>query len=369
MDRAAIPGMPNVRAPAGREDPGMMRDLVQSFAQDPPGAPASANGGGARYANLALSGGGPNGAFGAGFLAGWSASGTRPRFKIVTGVSTGALIAPFALLGARYDTALREFYTTTASRNIFRMLSIIPQLLAGESLADTAPLNLLIAQNIDDAFLREVAKAHASGQRLYIGTADLDSQRFIVWNMGLIAQHGDLDLFRKVMLASSSVPVAFPPVFFSVEADGRRYDEMHVDGSVAAFVFYSGGVWNFAAARDAAGIASAPADIYVIHNGQLLPTPRATPRSLRSIAARVFESTGKAAVVGDLFRIYTVARREQSGFHWITIPQGVEISGDEIFDPEKMRQLYDLGYRMALGASPWFRDLPGLATTIGEERK
>ena len=365
MDRASIPGMPDVRAPAGRQDPAMMRDLVASFAQDPP---ASAAGGGvARYASLALSGGGPNGAFGAGFLYGWSATGTRPRFKIVTGVSTGALIAPFALLGPRYDAALRDFYTTNASGNIFRMLRIIPQLLVGESLADTGPLAQLIAQNVDEALLREIAQAHAQGQRLYIGTTDLDSQRFIVWNMGRIAQHGDLDLFRRVMLASASIPVAFPPVYFDVEADGRRYDEMHVDGGVAAFVFYSANVWNFAAARDAAGKAGTPADIYIIHNGQLLPNPQSTPRSLRGIASRVFESSGKSAVVGDLFRIYTVSRRENAGYHWITIPQGVQISGEEIFDPETMRRLYDLGYRMAQGPSPWYLAPPGMTPAAAGE--
>jgi hypothetical protein len=142
---------------------------------------------------------------------------------------------------------------------------------------------------------------------------------------------------------------------------------MHVDGSVAAFVFYSGGVWSFDAARRAAGKASAGADIYVIHNGQLLPNPRPTPRSMRSIAVRVFESSGKASVLGDLFRIYTIATREQSGYHWITIPDGVEIGGNEVFDPQKMRELYDLGYRTALAASPWFREPPGVAATNASE--
>ena len=209
-----------------------------------------------RYAHLALSGGGANGAYGAGFLNGWTKAGTRPVFKIVTGVSTGALMAPFAFLGPEYDDALREFYTTTSSRNIFRMLSIVPQLLGGESLADTGPLQALIAQNVDEAFLRKIAQAHRSGRRLYVGTVDLDSQRFIVWNMGLIAVSGRqdaLDMFRKVILASASMPIAFPPVFFDVEAGGRRYDEMHVDGAVAARVFYSGGVFTFSGAREGVG--------------------------------------------------------------------------------------------------------------------
>jgi hypothetical protein len=367
MGTAAIPGMADIRAPAGRANPAMTSDLVGSFAQESPSQFPPGPDGSVHYAHLALSGGGPNGAFGAGFLNGWTKTGQRPTFKIVTGVSTGALIAPFALLGPRYDGALRDFYTTTASRNIFRLLSIVPQLLGGESLAETGPLRALIAQHVDAAFLAEIADAHRRGQRLYVATVDLDSQRLIVWNMGLVATSGHpeaLELFRSILLASSSVPVAFPPVFFKVEADGRLYDEMHVDGSVGAFVFYSGGVWSFAAARDAAGKARGSEDIFVIHNGQLLPNPQATSRSLRSIAVRVFDSAGKAAVVGDLFRIYSVSVREGSGYHWTTIPNGVEITGDEIFDPAKMQELYDLGYRTALEGPRWFREPPGFGTDL-----
>jgi Patatin-like phospholipase len=363
MGEAVIPDMPDIRAAAGGRSAAMTSDLARSFEQESPRDFPVGPDGHVHYAHLALSGGGPNGAFGAGFLNGWTSTGKRPVFKIVTGVSTGALMAPFAFLGPGYDGALREFYTTTASRNIFRVLRIIPQLLGGESFADTGPLSALIAQNIDEAFLQEIARAHNQGRRLYVGTVDLDSQRFIVWNMGLIATSGRpdaLDLFRRVLLASSSIPVAFPPVFFNVEAGGRRYDEMHVDGSVGAFVFYTGGVFSFAQVRDAAGSASGTEDIFVIHNGQLLPNPQTTSRSVRSIALRVFDSAGKAAVVGDLFRIYSVSVHDQSGFRWTTIPDGVEITGDEVFDPVRMNELYDLGYRTATAGPQWFTTPPGL---------
>jgi hypothetical protein len=261
-----------------------------------------------------------------------------------------------------YDDALREFYTNTSSRNIFRMLSILPQLLGGESLADTGPLQAMLVQNIGPEFLRQVANAHAEGRRLYIATVDLDSQQIVIWNMGLIAGSGRpqaLDLFRQVMLASSSVPVAFPPVFFEVEAGGRRYDEMHVDGGVGARVFFSGGVFSFAAARSEAGRGLGQEDVFIIHNGQLLPTPEITARSLRSIALRSFESASKSAVVGDLFRIYAVTQREQSGFQWVTIPERVELAGDEMFDPVKMRELYDLGYQAAAAGPAWSTEPPG----------
>lgn len=363
MGKAGIPGMPDVRAPAGRPSLAMSQDLARSFKQESPDEFPLGPDGAVHYAHLALSGGGANGAFGAGFLNGWTKTGKRPVFKIVTGVSTGALMAPFAFLGPAYDDAMREFYTTTASRNIFRVLSFIPQLLSGESFADSAPLRLLIEQHVNAEFLRQIAQAHAAGRRLYVGTVDLDSQRLVIWNMGLIAANGRpeaLALFRQVMLASASIPVAFPPVFFEVEADGLRYDEMHVDGGVAANVFATGGVFNFPEARNGVGRGSARTDVYIIHNGQLLPVPQPTTRSLRSIARRSFESASKAGFVGDLFRIYSVALREQAGFNWITMPNGVELAGDELFDPVLMRSLYDLGYDKALAGATWSTVPPGL---------
>ena len=244
---AAIPNMPDVRAWAGQPAPAMERDLADSFRQESRAEfPRDANGV-IHYAHLSLSGGGANGAFGAGFLNGWTSTGTRPVFKIVTGVSTGALMAPFAFLGPSHDTALREFYTTTSSRDIFivgSLFSLAARALSGEALADTGPLVALIEQHVDAELVRRVAEAHARGRRLYIGTVDLDAQRFVVWNMGLIASSSRpeaLELFRQVMLASASIPIAFPPVFFDVEADGQRFDEMHVDGGVGARVFSVGG--------------------------------------------------------------------------------------------------------------------------------
>ena len=365
MSAATIPGMPDVRAPAGPIDEAMTRDLASSFRQESAQDFPVGSDGLIHYPHLAISGGGANGAFGAGYLNGWTKGGRRPVFKIITGVSTGALIAPFAFLGPEYDDALRLFYTTTASRNIFQMLSVLPQLLVGESFADTGPMRSLIEQHVDSAFLAKVAQVHQGGRRLYVGTVDLDSQRFVVWNMGLIAAGGrpeSLALFRKVMLASASVPVAFPPVFFDVTVDGRMYDEMHVDGGVGANVFYSGGVFSFAAAREGVGRGPAREEIYVIHNGQLLPVAAVTRRSVRAIAGRTFDSATKAAFVGDLFRIYAVALREQAGFQWITIPDGVELAGSEVFDPVRMGALYELGERSALDGTLWSNAPPGLRT-------
>jgi hypothetical protein len=365
MSEAVIPGMPNVRAPAGAPSPLMEQDKAVSFEQESEqDFPVNAEGV-VLYPHLALSGGGANGAFGAGFLNGWSATGTRPVFKVVTGVSTGALMAPFAFLGQSGDAALHEFYTTTRSRDIFALgefTAIISQLLFGEGIADTSPLTLLLERHVNEAVLQAVAQAHQNGRRLYIGTVDLDSQRFIIWNMGLIASSGHPDalpLFRKVMLASASIPIAFSPVFFDVEANGRRYDEMHVDGAVAANVFYGGALFSSRELRREAGREKSQEDIYVIHNGQLAPDTATTNRTITSIAWRSFQAASTSAVVGDLFRIYAHAMREGSEYHWITIDENVQLTNNETFDPVAMQKLYDIGYAAALAGPVWHRSPPG----------
>ncbi len=371
MSEASIPGMPNVRAPAGIPSLVMKADMAASFAQES-SDDFPANGEGiVLYPHLALSGGGANGAFGAGFLNGWSSTGQRPKFKVVTGVSTGALMAPFAFLGQPGDAALHEFYTTTQSRDIFKLgelTTIISQLLFGEGIADTSPLVSLLERHVDDAMLQQVALAHNSGRRLYIGTVDLDSQRFMVWNMGLIATSGNPDaliLFRKVMLASASIPIAFSPVFFEVEAAGQSYDEMHVDGAVAANVFYSGGLFSSSDVRRSAGRETAREDIYVIHNGQMAPNVATTSRSLPAIAWRSFQAAGTSAVVGDLVRIYALSKREGSDYHWVTIADDVKLTSSETFDPVAMQKLYDIGYQAALAGPDWNRFPPGVGLQQG----
>ena len=359
---ARVPGLPDVRAWAGFPDPPMERDMALSFEQESPDDfPVGADGV-VRYPHLAISGGGANGAFGAGFLSGWSATGKRPVLKIVTGVSTGALMAPFAFLGSNYDEALRTFYTTTASSNIFVRGSLIRQLLAGESFADTAPLAALIAKNVDAELLRRIADAHAAGRRLYIGTADLDSQQFVVWNMGRIASFGTaeaLELFRKVMLASASIPVAFPPVFFEVEAGGRRFDEMHVDGAVGANVFLTAGLFRPMRSRGESVRGPGRDDVFIIHNGQLRASHDAVDRTLRAIALRSLEASGRSGMLNDLARMYVFALREQAGFQWVGIGEGVSLAGSANFDPEAMGKLFEIGYQQALAGPGWETLPPG----------
>jgi len=371
VNAAVIPGLPYVRSFAGKAHTHLQADLIESYRQESRKVFPLRPDGTVHYSHLLVSGGGANGAFGAGLLSGWSQTGERPVFKIVTGISTGALIAPLAFIGSDQDETLKRVYTTTRSSDIYAAgsrMAMLRQLLFGEAIADTGPLARMIAGSVDEAFVSRVAQAHREGRRLYIGSTDLDSRRFVVWNMGLIAlsdHPGKVALFRKVMLASASIPVVFPPVLFDVEANGKVFDEMHVDGAVIANLFFTGGVVSPHRARQAAGSPPARDDIYVIHNGQLVPT-HTTPvsRNIGSISARVVDTAARAGVIGDIYRVYTITRRERGRFTWVTIPNELVLQGEELFDPVAMTALYEVGLRKGLDGSGWITRLPGEQETI-----
>ncbi len=308
---------------------------------------------------LALSGGGAKGAFGAGFLNGWTDSGTRPSFKIVTGISTGALIAPLAFLGSEYDDKLTENYTTIRTKDIFNVqgllgFGILPVLM-GESYASTKPLQDMIADLINQGVLESIAREHEKGRRLYIGTTNLDAQRVVAWDMGAIASSGHsnaLKLFRKVMLASASIPGAFPPVYFDVEVDGKKYDEMHVDGGVITGVFGYGFALFDEPQQE--GLCS----FYVIKNGKLDVEADQVRRRVFPISVRSFGTLMKAQSWNDMIRLYNVTQRDNVDFNYISIPNNYEAEGNEMFDPKEMKRLYDLGYGIATSDSPWQKELP-----------
>jgi predicted acylesterase/phospholipase RssA len=264
------------------------RDDLQERAIDPRGLVDAAG----AVSILALSGGGANGAFGAGLLNGWTAAGTRPVFKLVTGISTGALIAPFAFLGSDYDATLRDFYTTITTKDIYRERSYFAILFDPSSMVDTMPLQEILTKQVNAQVLAAVAQAHRRGRRLFIGTTNMEAGKLVIWDMGAIATSGKpeaLELFRKVMLASASIPVAFPAVYIPVEAGGKRYEEMHVDGGTATQVFFYGFTLDLHAAQEAAGVQGRPRiRLFVIRNGKLtvpweLMIPRILPIAERSL--------------------------------------------------------------------------------------
>ncbi len=304
---------------------------------------------------LVLSGGGANGAFGAGYLNGWTDSNTRPSFKVVTGISTGALIAPLAFLGPEYDDELEKCYTTTRTIDVAVIGNLILSVLFGESVANTGPLKNLISDLISPEILKAIADEHAKGRRLYVGTTNLDAQREVIWDMGAIASSGNpgaLELFRKVLLASAAIPVAFPPAYFKVEIDGKKYDEMHVDGGVITGMFSYG--CRLADRTQGRGICN----FYVIKNGKLDVEAEQVKRNLFYISVRSLSTLMKAQSWKDMMRLYAVARRDRASFHYISIPSNYEPKGKEMFDPEEMKRLYDLGYGIAKSDNPWEEGIP-----------
>lgn len=359
MPEAVVADMPNVRSWGGRVSPHSQADIIQSVRDEPEGEFPRTADGTINYSALALSGGGANGAFGAGFLYGWTKTGHRPKFKLVTGISTGALIAPFAFLGSDYDDTLREMYTTMSTRNIFHIK------LGSEAIADTSPLIEQIEKYIDESVLADVAAAHSRGRRLYIGTTHLDADRMVIWNMGAIAASRQTDapgLFRKVVLASASIPGAFPPVLIEVEVDGIQYDEMHVDGGLKAQVFLHGAVLNI---KDAAKELLGDKDvnrigrIYVIRNGQVAPIPEAIPRKMTAIIGRTLSLMTKQAALNDLYRIFTFTQRDGLSFNFASIPDDFEMENDEPFDREEMKRLFEVGYEIAQSDDAWRKTPPG----------
>jgi predicted acylesterase/phospholipase RssA len=359
MSRAVIPGMPDVRDWGDEPSTHFQEDLIQSV-RDEWEATGSV---GRDMEALLLSGGGSNGAFGAGFLSGWTEAGTRPIFKIVTGVSTGALAAPFAFLGSDYDEALEQLFTTVKSKDIYKIRNPLT-VMRKDSLTRTDPLAAQIEQVVDVAMMQKIAGEHRRGRRLFVGTTNLDAQRLVVWNMGAIAtsgRPGSLELFRRVLLASASIPVAFPPVYIDVEVDGARYDEMHVDGGVIAEFFLWGAMVDITSGMLELGVDAAErgsVSIYIIRNGQIDPAPEQVERNLVDIASRSMITLLKAVAMGDLIRIWALAQRDGVDFNYIGIPPEHAETPAGAFNPSEMRRLFDLGRRLALEPEPWHKEPP-----------
>ncbi|MFZ1103007.1 MAG: patatin-like phospholipase family protein [Hyphomicrobiaceae bacterium] len=314
---------------------------------------------------LALSGGADDGAFGAGLLVGWTKRGDRPRFEVVTGVSAGALIAPYAFLGPRYDAQLAELWTEFDAKMVFT-----PQVLAGllgaEALADTTPLRELIAKHVNRQMLREIAQEYRNGRLLMIGTTNLDAQRQVIWNMGEIAMAAARDpkaaqLFRDVLLASSSIPGLFPPVHIKVRVGNRTFEEMHVDGGATRHVFLAPAQFSL---RTFDSLYPRPPirRVYVVRNARLEPAYEAVQPNTLAIGARSLTTLTKRQSIGDLNHIYAMTQRDGAEFRLASIPVSFTQKGSQSFDPVYMKALFEVGYRLGLGGKAWVRTPPEAVT-------
>ncbi|WP_251702232.1 patatin-like phospholipase family protein [Metapseudomonas boanensis] len=359
--RAEIPGMPGVRYVGGGDMTEFTRIGIQALQREQAYLAKQGHKGPLPPAvYLAISGGGDNGAFAVGVLNGWTSTGTRPEFKLVTGISTGALIAPFAFLGPKYDATLTKFYTTLSPKDVLEPRSFLGGVL-GDAMSDNAPLLKLTRESLNEQILKEIAAEYAKGRFLLVATADLDARRPIIWDMGKIATYGGpeaLDLFARVMIASASIPGGFPPMMIDVNVDGKAYQEMHVDGGIMAQVFAYPASVRVDEEAKAVGV-TRERKLYVIRNSRLDPDWADVERKTMSIAGRAVVSLIHSQGIGDLYRIYSTAQRDGVDFNLGFIPSSFNAPHKEEFDNEYMRSLYSTGFDMASKGFPWLKVPPG----------
>src|SRR6266508_393057 len=290
---------------------------------------------------LAVSGGGDNGAFGAGLLNGWSETGTRPEFRMVTGVSTGALIAPFAFLGPQYDPVLREVYTSLTPERIFRARGLSAALF-NDAMADTSPLADVIAKYADEKMFAAIAREYNEGRLLLIGTTDLDAQRPVIWNIGALAASGKpgaLQLFHKILRASAAIPGLFQPVMIDVELDGKKYQEMHVDGGTIAQLFL------YPPALEAGRLLKRKRVAYIIRNARLDPDYVMAERRTINIAGRAINTMLAASGHNDVLRTYFISQRDGVEYNLAYIGADFTLEKKGEFEQPYMQALYDYGYQ------------------------
>jgi predicted acylesterase/phospholipase RssA len=379
--QATVPGMAGDIRAWGDDPAGSLQDW-----QAPPGQPLQdccAGITGRQHHYLVISSGGDDGAFGAGLLAGWTAAGTRPEFELVTGVSTGALIAPLAFLGPDYDDRLREVYTRYSEDDMVERRGLA-EALSGDAAFDTAPLRHLIDRYIGDEEVARIATEARKGRRLLVATTNLDAARPVVWDLTKIAASGAPNarqLIGDVILASCSVPGLFRPVLLEVAAGGERYDELHVDGGVTSQLFIGphGFDWEGVVVR--LGVPDKP-QVYVIRNARLRPLREAARNNLeRTIAAvsrnpggppewkevelkmtpiirRSLASMARAPGIDEVYRRYLTVYGDTLDFNFAHIPDDLDLDPAEFIDLDYMRELFARGYEMARAGYPWIRGVP-----------
>ena len=307
------------------------------------------------YTVLALSSGGADGAFGAGVLVGWSQSGTRPQFDVVTGVSTGALMAVLAFLGPENDHLLEKLYTAVSNKDIFRQKGLAAAFT--DSLYDYTPLKKQIEEVVTEELLAKVAAEHAKGRRLYVATTNLDAGELVIWDMGDIANGGrsnPLQHFQKVLRASAAVPGFFPPVYIKPQR-GVQLRQSHVDGGVKAPILVADGMFESKLKRR---------QMFMVVNGNTSRFNASQPVSgkLADIARKSIAELMRELMDDTVYRGYVSALNSKMDFYMTAIPDSIlpsQVSLD--FDPKRMRILFDVGRKIgAAGIEGWANAPPRL---------
>jgi len=361
-DRVEVAGIGPVRGWGDAPIPNFQKIAAERYAQIKTARPEMLADKRRKISYLAISGGGSDGAFGAGFLNGWTASGKRPQFEIVTGVSTGALIAPFAFLGSGYDRQLKEIYTHYATKDLINK-QVLAGLLGGNAVSDTKPLAALIARYVTRSLMRKIASEHQSGRRLLVGTTNADEERPVVWDLGRIATRNTskaLALFRRVLLASTALPGLFPPVNINVTApDGKTFQEMHIDGGVTDNTFLLPTHLSLAD-MDRSYRVKWQRSLYVLANSKTAPSRKVVENTAFSIAGRSMATLIRQQLEGDLLKLYLRAKENNIAFRLAAIPVSFNGEPTEAFDRTYMGKLYREGYQAALKGYTWKAEPPGL---------
>lgn len=366
QDNPSIAGYDDIRY-FPLTDPEHVREGIrQAYLTETPESYEALPDGSRRYNYLAVSGGGSDGAFGTGILNGWTAHGDRPPFKVVTGVSTGALIAPLAFLGPAYDPQLKEAYTTVDAARIFIVRRFI-SMLWEDAVADNKPLKDLVAHYITSDVLDAIAKEHSKGRRLYVASTNMDREEPVIWDLGAIASSKDpgrLELFRSILVASSAIPSVFPPVLVKVSVNGKTYDEMHSDGGVFFQSFFIGSLVHLPAlVREAHPdfTGNVAQRLFVIRNGSISPDRKQVTRGLGSISARAIGTLLKVSGINDLYRLYLSTRDDNIEFRYVSLPPDYVRTTEKQFNKDEMNRQYELGYRLGVEGIPWQTLPPGYA--------
>jgi hypothetical protein len=310
---------------------------------------------------LCLSGGGAYGAYSAGVLVGWTAAGTRPTFDTVTGISTGALIAPFAFLGPKYDDALQTFYTTLGRRDVFRYRPV--RQFGNGALADTAPLAHAIDAFLTADVMAELAAGHAAGRRLYVGTTEVEGRRFVVWDVGAIAARGtwkDRDLIKRVLLGSAAIPGIFPAAKIGVTVDGTPYTEKHVDGGVSRAIFFRPPHVEHTVRHREGNRALAGTRVWAVVAGKLFADPQELKPRFLDLAGTSVSTVIYSQTRGELVEMWALCELTGMTFRMTSIPEEYPAPASSTdFDPDVLRPLFAEGYRQAATGAAWRATPPG----------
>lgn len=360
LSSARLDGLRNARAWGDEVTPEIRAAITAQYQQVRAAARAGIRVGSTGKADfLAISGGGADGAFAAGVLTGWSRRGDRPAFEVVTGVSTGALAAPFAFLGPAYDPQLTQIYTAYGDRDIFTDRGVLG--LAGNGLYDPAPLRGLIRHYMTEPVLDAIAAEYRLGRRLLVQTTNIDAQRPVIWDLSAIsasARPDRRDLVVDILLASTAIPAIFPPVHINVLADdGRHYDELHVDGGVVAQVFFAPPQVRLADYEQATFGRVRTRILYVIRNGRLQPAYDVTQENTLAVARRSIDTLAKYQGVADLNRLERLAQIGHARLVYTAIPPGFHFRPASEFDRAYMRRLFETGYQAGLSGA-WMTGAP-----------